>query len=293
MKQILVSGSIANDYIMNFHDEFGKYILPEKTNQLSVWFNIDEFHAHNGGAGQNISYNLWLLKQESILLGAVGKERLASEFNKQWIDYTYTVISETHHTAVANIMTDNKNNQITSFYPWASFDAHLMSIDQVKQEISIAIVAPNAPETMMNHTIQCKKNGIPVIFDPGQPLPVFSKQMLHDTLTAATYLIVNEYELDLLCKIAELQESDLLQFVDAYIVTLGSNGSRYVDKNETFTVPAELISEVKDPTWAWDSFRAGILYCIHHGKTWKEGMELWSKLAAACIQVHGTQTHTL
>jgi len=67
-KKILVSGSIANDYIMNFHDEFGNYILPEKTHQLSVNFNINELHAHAGGAGQNISYNLGLLGEKSILL---------------------------------------------------------------------------------------------------------------------------------------------------------------------------------------------------------------------------------
>jgi len=47
-KKILVSGSIANDYIMNFHDEFGNYILPEKTHQLSVSFNINELNVNAG-----------------------------------------------------------------------------------------------------------------------------------------------------------------------------------------------------------------------------------------------------
>jgi hypothetical protein len=46
MKSILISGSIANDNIMNFHDQFGHYILPEKTHQLSVNFNIDQLHIH-------------------------------------------------------------------------------------------------------------------------------------------------------------------------------------------------------------------------------------------------------
>ena len=58
MSSILVSGSIAYDVIMNFHDEFGKYILPEHTKSISVNFNIQELSKHDGGAGHNIAYNL-------------------------------------------------------------------------------------------------------------------------------------------------------------------------------------------------------------------------------------------
>ena len=190
-------------------------------------------------------------------------------------------------------MTDTKGNQITSFYPGASFESDTMSIDQVIEEIAIAIVAPNAPVTMMHHVMQCQEEWIPVIFDPGQPLPAFSKEMLHDTLQAATYLIVNEYELNLLCKIAEIEEPEILDYVEAYIVTLAEKWSRYVSTDETFEVPAEPIASLKDPTWAGDSFRAGILYAYVHGQSWKEGMELGSRLAAACIQTAGTQCHTL
>lgn len=58
MSHILVSGSIATDVIMNFHDQFGKYILPDRTDKLSVSFNIDHLVRHPGGAGHNIAYNL-------------------------------------------------------------------------------------------------------------------------------------------------------------------------------------------------------------------------------------------
>ena len=61
MSRILVSGSIATDVIMNFHDQFGKYVLPEKTHKLSVNFNINHLVRHPGGAGHNIAYNLALL----------------------------------------------------------------------------------------------------------------------------------------------------------------------------------------------------------------------------------------
>lgn len=293
MSQILVSGSIAYDYIMNFGDEFGKYILPEKTYELSVSFNIDSLEKHDGGAWHNISYNLWLLEQESILLWAVGKDFTPSEFNKKWINYDYTSVSEKYLTAVANIINDQESNQITTFYPGAIFESADVTIDQVKEDISIAIVSPNSPVTMQQHVKWCAEKWIPVIFDPGQPLPAFSKEQLRDTLTHANYLMVNEYELDLLCKIAEIQESEILDYVEAYIVTLGSKWSRYTSKTESFEVPAKAIENLVDPTWAWDSYRAWILHALHHGLGWKTWMEKWTELAAACIQCSGTQNHTI
>lgn len=290
MKKILVSGSIANDYIMNFHDEFGKYILPEKTHQLSVNFNINELHAHAGGAGQNICYNLALLEQESVLLWAVWSEWSASNFCSQWVDYTHTVVSDTLHTAVANIMTDDKNNQITAFYPGAILESGTQSVPE--WAYSYAIVSPNLPDTMVMHVKQCADAWIPVFFDPGQPLPAFSKEQLLETLWYANYLILNEYEHDLLLKMTDLQSEQLLDHVEAYIVTLGGEWSRYISTDETFDVPAVPVEWVLDPTGAGDAFRAGLLYALHNDIWRKTGMELWSKLAAACIQMHGTQRHT-
>jgi len=129
-------------------------------------------------------------------------------------------VSEKYHTAIANILTDDKSNQINWFYPGAIFESGQAHIADVEGEIAIAIVSPNAPDTMSQHVRECNELDIPVIFDPGQPLPAFSQELLIQTLEAATYLIVNEYELELLCKIAEIQESDLIDMVQAYIVTL-------------------------------------------------------------------------
>ncbi len=290
MKKILISGSIANDYIMNFNDKFGTYILPEKTHQLSVNFNISELHAHAWWAGQNICYNLGLLWQESILLWAVWKERKANEFSEKWIDYSYTVVSETLHTATANIMTDEDNNQITAFYPGAILESIKQWVPE--GEYSYMMVSPNLPDTMYTHVKEASEKNIPVFFDPGQPLSAFSKEQLLDILKYATYLIVNEYELDLLLSMTELEEAELSEMLDAYIVTLWGNWSRFVSAQESFEVPAIPVEEVKDPTGAGDAFRAWLLYALHNDLWWKSGMELWTKIAHACIQCHGTQVHT-
>jgi sugar/nucleoside kinase (ribokinase family) len=60
---------------------------------LSVNFNIQELQRHDGGAGHNIAYNLALLDEKALLLGAVGKDFVASSFNQEHIDYRYTITS--------------------------------------------------------------------------------------------------------------------------------------------------------------------------------------------------------
>ena len=63
-----MSGSIAYDYIMDFADQFGKYILSDRTDKLSVSFNINKLEKRDGGAGHNIAYNLALLGEKALLM---------------------------------------------------------------------------------------------------------------------------------------------------------------------------------------------------------------------------------
>ena len=61
VRRILVTGSIAYDYIMVFPGKFRDHILPEKIHILSVSFLVDSLKRMKGGTGANIAYNLALL----------------------------------------------------------------------------------------------------------------------------------------------------------------------------------------------------------------------------------------
>lgn len=287
---LLASGSIAEDYIMRFHDTFGNYILPEKLDMLSVNFNIAKMQKHIWWAAHNICYNLALLEEPSLCVGAVGKEFVADAFNLQYIDYTYTHVSATLGTPSAHIITDDDDNQITAFYPGASAEAGEQSILTIDAPITYALVWPNNPAVMLQHLQECRQKSIPVIFDPGQPLSAFTKEMIHEALDAATYLIVNEYEQALLCKIAEIEKEQLNDFVQGHIVTLWADGAGYVSKTHKYVVDA-VPTDVVDPTWAGDAFRAGVMRWLHYAHDWQVGMQLGSVLAHYAIQHEGTQIH--
>ena len=58
---VLLSGSLAFDYIMNFPGYFEDHILPDKIHVLNVSFLVESLDRQRGGVAGNIAYNLGLL----------------------------------------------------------------------------------------------------------------------------------------------------------------------------------------------------------------------------------------
>ena len=73
MKKVLVCGSLAYDYIMNFDDKFRNHILPDKIHILNVCFGAKNLSREFGGTAGNIGYNLKLLGLQPIICAAAGK----------------------------------------------------------------------------------------------------------------------------------------------------------------------------------------------------------------------------
>jgi len=55
---IILTGSIAFDYLMTFPGYFKDHILPEHLEDISLSFLVDKMVRHPGGVAANISYNL-------------------------------------------------------------------------------------------------------------------------------------------------------------------------------------------------------------------------------------------
>ncbi len=55
---IVLSGSLAFDYIMNFPGYFEDHILPDKIHVLNVSFLVESLDRQRGGVAGNIAYSL-------------------------------------------------------------------------------------------------------------------------------------------------------------------------------------------------------------------------------------------
>ena len=185
----LICGSLAFDTITTFGGRFAEQILPEQVHILNVSFLVPTLRREFGGCAGNIAYTLSQLGGEPLVLAALGSDgaqylqRLA-----HWGVCTDHVRVDTDHfTAQAIIITDSDNNQITAFHPGAMQSAQLTSVPH-RDDIRIAIIAPDGRDAMIEHAQQLAAAKIPFVFDPGQGLPMFDGEELQRFVAQATWV---------------------------------------------------------------------------------------------------------
>src|SRR5216110_1096408 len=71
---IVVTGSIAFDYLMSFPGKFTEHFLPEHMNRVSLSFLVDTMDKRRGGCAPNIAYTLALLGERPLLMATAGQD---------------------------------------------------------------------------------------------------------------------------------------------------------------------------------------------------------------------------
>jgi len=172
---ILITGSLAFDYLMDFEDEFKNRFINEKMDSLSVSMITNNFRKYFGGTAGNIAHNVKLLDEAPLLMGTAGYdfEEYMNSLNWRGINTSEISVLDSEITASAFITSDKTGNQITFFHPGAMFKAIKKDLSEYKDKIKIANIAPEGKDTMQHYVQECKKNGIPYIFDPGQNVALF------------------------------------------------------------------------------------------------------------------------
>ncbi len=288
----LICGSLAYDTIMVFRDRFGRHILPDKTQMLSVSFTVGDMRREWGGCAGNIAYNLKGLGGEPVVMATIGddgapyRERLATlgvaSDGLRHVPGTFT--------AQAFIITDLDDNQITAFHPGAMQQSHENSVGEV-DGIRLGIVAPDGRDGMLKHAEGFRAAKIPFVFDPGQALTLFDGEELAAMLEGAAVVAVNDYEGQLLAERIGAPLEVLAKRVEALVVTHGAKGSSIHVGGATVHVPAVRPLALVDPTGCGDAYRAGLLYGMGHGWDWQKTGRLASIMGALKIAARGGQNH--
>ena len=71
---IIVTGSIAYDYLMSFPGTFTEHFLPEHLSRVSLSFLVDTMDKRRGGCAPNIAYTLALLGETPRLMATAGQD---------------------------------------------------------------------------------------------------------------------------------------------------------------------------------------------------------------------------
>src|ERR1700675_3092336 len=218
--RIVVTGSIAFDYLMSFPGKFTEHFLPEHMGRVSLSFLVDTMDKRRGGCAPNIAYTLALLGERPRLMATAGQD--FTDY-RRWLEAAHvdtSLVKEVDGKFTASFFcsTDVDNNQIASFYTGAMANAGELSF-RTLADCGLAIISPNDPGAMLTYAEECRALGIRYIFDPGQQCARMSGDELREGAVGATIVICNDYEFELLKQKTGLAEAEILETSEALIVT--------------------------------------------------------------------------
>lgn len=291
--QIIICGSVAIDRIMSFKGRYRELITPENINVLSLSPLLDSLKNSRGGTGANIAYNLARLGEKPVLLGSAGEDASSylNDLGRAGVDVSFVHTSKLP-TASFNVITDSDGNQIGGFYPGAMTDSQTLSFEQWASADVMAMVSAHDPDAMNRQVAECKQLGIRLIYDPGQQVasPVTD---LTDGIKTAEVLLVNEFELGILCEKTGRSPEELKDIVPLLVVTRGKDGSVISGSKITRQISIGIAApnRIADPTGAGDAYRAGFLY--GYLRQWDVTLcaQLGAVMSSFIIEQQGTQFH--
>jgi adenosine kinase len=301
-RRIVVTGSVAYDYLMTFPGTFLDVVVPDRMNRLSVSFLVDSMRKVRGGVAPNIAYTLALLGHRPLVMATAGVDALdySRWLAEQGVDTSSLHICDDLYTASFFVSTDRAQNQIATFYAGAMARAATLSFRNLSlSSVSLAVVAPNAPEAMAKYATECRELHIPYVYDPSQQVARLSGDEILEGTRGAAMLIANEYEFGVIEKKTGLSEAEVLALVPVLIVTRGAEGSTIALRageadasggSVTFRIPpARLRGPAVDPTGVGDAFRGGLLAARHHGLPWEVAGRVGSVAAVYSLEALGPQ----
>ncbi|MBW8011604.1 MAG: carbohydrate kinase family protein [Chloroflexi bacterium] len=292
---ILITGSVAYDYLMTFPGQFKDHILADQLDSISLSFLVDSLVRRRGGVAANIAFNLALLGVRSRIMATVGKD---FDTDRTWledigVDTSSLKVIEDKFTASFFATTDETNAQMASFYPGAMEHAAEQSLHEFeRQKPDLVVVSPNDPGAMDKYIAECKEMRIPYLYDPSQQIVRVEGDVLRDGIEGAKALFVNEYEFGMIQKKTGMNKTDILSNVGFLVITAGENGATISVEDEEIRVPAVKTTQIKDPTGSGDAFRGGFLTGYSRGWDWETCGRTGALTATYCLEQDGPQGHT-
>ena len=279
---IVVTGSIAYDYLMQFPGSFKEHIISEQLEQVSLSFLVDDMTKHWGGVAANIAFNMAKLGLRPRLMGTVGRD--FPDYRK-WLESIGVDTSPIQQhddvfTASFFCNTDVENNQIASFYSGAMAKSRDYALADMPGNTrpDLTIISPSDPQAMSNLAQECRDSDLRFVYDPSQQIARMNGETLQRDMQGAYLMVINQYESNMVMKKTGMSLDDLRAAIDLLVITHGGEGSKIYTNGDVIDVPTFAPIEILDPTGAGDSYRAGFIT----GLAYDFPLQLCGALGALC-----------
>lgn len=288
---LIITGTIAYDYIMDFPGSFGDHILPEQIHKINLSFIVKQFARRRGGTAGNASYSLALLKTPHILFSYAGKDfgEYKKKFRELKINLKGIRIDEKEYTATGFAMTDKNDNQIWGYFYGAANKIPTLKLNDVAKKNDLILIGPSGAAGSVSFVKQCIKNKLSYMFDPGFILTEVTNADLQLGVENCKFLIGNDYEIDLIK--SRIKNWNEIVKNKTIIKTLGKNGTEIIEQGKLFKVKPSLVKKPIDPSGAGDAWRSGFLAGLHKNFDIVTCAKMGSVAASFAVESYGTQEH--
>ena len=289
MKNICVIGSLNMDLVVNVDT------MP-KPGQTIIGSNFKEVP---GGKGANQAVAMARLNGNVSMIGKVGEDgfgqTLINSLKNDKVDTTYIQTSK-GATGVALITVDKNAQNSIVVSPGANFEVKEDDIDNNIEAIKNSDIVVLQLETPLN-TIKYALNKAKELNKYTILNPAPAVKLDDEIIKNVDLLTPNETELEIISGVSIETEEDIQKAaqimiekgVKELIVTLGSKGSLYINKEKSMFKKAYKVEAV-DTTAAGDSYTGALAVALSQDKCIEDAMDFASKVGALSVLKEGAQS---
>ena len=289
MKNICVIGSLNMDLVVNVDT------MP-KPGQTIIGSNFKEVP---GGKGANQAVAMARLNGNVSMIGKVGEDgfgqTLINSLKNDKVDTTYIQTSK-GATGVALITVDKNAQNSIVVSQGANFEVKEDDIDNNIEAIKNSDIVVLQLETPLN-TIKYALNKAKELNKYTILNPAPAVKLDDEIIKNVDLLTPNETELEIISGVSIETEEDIQKAaqimiekgVKELIVTLGSKGSLYINKEKSMFKKAYKVEAV-DTTAAGDSYTGALAVALSQDKNIEDAMDFASKVGALSVLKEGAQS---
>ena len=289
MKNICVIGSLNMDLVVNVDT------MP-KPGQTIIGSNFKEVP---GGKGANQAVAMARLNGNVSMIGKVGEDgfgqTLINSLKNDKVDTTYIQTAK-GATGVALITVDKNAQNSIVVSPGANFEVKEDDIDNNIEAIKNSNIVVLQLETPLN-TIKYALNKAKELNKYTILNPAPAVKLDDEIIKNVDLLTPNETELEIISGVSIETEEDIQKAaqimiekgVKELIVTLGSKGSLYINKEKSMFKKAYKVEAV-DTTAAGDSYTGALAVALSQDKNIEDAMDFASKVGALSVLKEGAQS---
>ena len=289
MKNICVIVSLNMDLVVNVDT------MP-KPGQTIIGSNFKEVP---GGKGANQAVAMARLNGNVSMIGKGGEDgfgqTLINSLKNDKVDTTYIQTSK-GATGVALITVDKNAQNSIVVSPGANFEVKEDDIDNNIEAIKNSDIVVLQLETPLN-TIKYALNKAKELNKYTILNPAPAVKLDDEIIKNVDLLTPNETELEIISGVSIETEEDIQKAaqimiekgVKELIVTLGSKGSLYINKEKSMFKKAYKVEAV-DTTAAGDSYTGALAVALSQDKNIEDAMDFASKVGALSVLKEGAQS---